>query len=382
MAIQNPLKIAANKALVDFSKDTATDYTFGGNFSNISTQFETFVNNYLFPKITETVIIEQALGNTFNFLAKEVPFIGQMSEEYVVMDTVPIAMDLTQDETLALKRNYPKIASKIYGQGILKKVKFTLNNNDTRLNFSTIGDAVSYALGVYKKKISDINVAEEREIKAMLVDYAINVAKDKRKVTSKEELIEQISKSVLDLQNNSEMHNEANTASGGSVGRYTTVSKLSDILIITTNEVQTYLLNSFIGNTFNIKGLDLSSQIISFDTLGGVFKANKDITLNQTQVDYLKAFGDYQSKVGTVIYKGTIFTFDVSQIFNKDVDEIKPSSDNFAIIIDKNAIRYKRYTQGMLKEPMNNSEFDEVNHWIHYYSFKAVSPFYNKIVIE
>ena len=28
MAVQNPLKLIANKALVDFSKDTATDYTF------------------------------------------------------------------------------------------------------------------------------------------------------------------------------------------------------------------------------------------------------------------------------------------------------------------------------------------------------------------
>ena len=96
MTVQNPLKLIANQALVDFSKDTATDYTFGGNYSSINTQFETFVNKYLFPKITESIIIEQSLGNTFDFLAKEVPFIGQMSEEYVIMDTVPVAMDLTE----------------------------------------------------------------------------------------------------------------------------------------------------------------------------------------------------------------------------------------------------------------------------------------------
>lgn len=40
-----------------------------------------------------------------------------------------------------LKRNYPKMATKLYGQGVLKKTKFTLNNNDTRHNFLTLGDA-------------------------------------------------------------------------------------------------------------------------------------------------------------------------------------------------------------------------------------------------
>lgn len=383
MAVQNPLKLIANQALVDFSKDTATDYTFGGNYSSINTQFETFVNKYLFPKITESIIIEQALGNTFDFLAKEVPYIGQMSEEYVIMDTVPVAMDLTKPQELTFKRNYPKIASRIYGQGILRKVKFTLNNNDTRLNFATIGDAVSYAIGVYKKKISDINVAEEREIKAMLVDYSLNVTKDVRTATSMEETVEQISRAILDLQNNSEKHNEANLASGGAVGRYTTVTKASDILILTSNKVHSYILNTFIGNTFNVEGIDFTSQMISFDDLGGVYKLNKDVTLTQGMVTKLQSFGDYQSSVGEVVYKGTIFTFDVNGIFNaSDFDEIKPQTDNYAFIIDKNAIRYKRYTKGMLKEPFYTGEFDEVNHWIHYYSFKAISPFFNKIVIK
>ena len=383
MATQNPLKLIANQALVDFSKDTATDYTFGGNYSSINTQFETFVNKYLFPKITETIIIEQSLGNSFDFLAKEVPFIGQMSEEYVIMDTVPVAMDLTKPQELTFKRNYPKIASRIYGQGILRKVKFTLNNNDTRLNFATIGDAVSYAIGVYKKKISDINVAEEREIKAMLVDYSLNITKDVRTATSMEETVEEITQAILDLQNNSEKHNEANLASGGSVGRYTTVTKASDILILTSNKVHSYILNTFIGNTFNVEGIDFSSQMISFDDLGGVYKLNKDVTLTQDIVTKLEGYGDYQSTVGEVVYKGTIFTFDVNGIFNKnDFDEIKPETDNYAFIIDKNAIRYKRYTNGMLKEPFYTGEFDEVNHWIHYYSFKAISPFYNKIVIK
>ncbi len=55
-----------------------------------------------------------------------------------------------------------------------KKQKFTLNDNDNRLNWQTLGDAISYAVRVYRKRISDINVSEESEIKAMLVDYALN----------------------------------------------------------------------------------------------------------------------------------------------------------------------------------------------------------------
>lgn len=383
-AITNPLINSAKKALLDFNKDTQNSWSFGTNFSNVNTEFETFVNNYLFPKINETVIIQQALGNTFDFLAEEVDFIGQFSEEYVIMDTVPIALDLTKDEKLLLKRNYPKIASKIYGQGILKKEKFTLNNNDTRLNFAKLSDAVNYAVGVYKKKISNINVSEESEVKAMLVDYATNYVKDKRTATSIEDLTKKISKAILDLQNNSDKHNETHLASGGAIGRYTTTSKLSDIIILTNNTVHSELLNSFIATSFNIEGLDFSDHIISFDDLGGVFKTKVEITLNENQIEILKAYGDYQSSQGNIIPKGTIFTFDVieSGLFDEDeVEEVKPSSDIFAFIIDRQAIRYKRYTKGMLKQPFYSGEFDESNHWIHYYSFKGISPFYNKIVI-
>ena len=35
----------------------------------------------------------------------------------------------------------------------------------------------------------------------------------------------------------------------------------------------------------------------------------------------------------------------------------------------------------MLKEGFYNGEFDEMTYWIHYYSFKAMSPFFNKILI-
>lgn len=373
---------AVQSSLITHNTETGHAWTFGTNWTSQGKEFETYVNKYLFPKLNETLIIESILGNRFNWLAKEVDFIGQYSEEYVILDSVPIELDLSKNAELMLKRNYPKMATKLYGQGILKKLKFTLNNNDTRLNFLTIGDAITYAVSVYRKKITDINVAEEAEVKAMLIDYGINHVKDKRTVTSMEELFETLSEAILNLQNNSAKHNEASTASGGALGRFTTNSKLSDMIIVTTDKVKRYLLNTFLANTFHAEGIDLSKIIISFDDLGGAYRATADITVTQNILNKLQLFGDYQVQVGDTIPKGYVFTYDVSDVITTNLEEIKPTSDLFAMVLDARAIRYKRYTKGMLKQPFYNGEFDEVTYWIHYYSFKAISPFYNKVVIQ
>lgn len=373
-------------SLQDFNHDYGKKWTFGENWSNVNTMFETYVNKYLFPKINETLLIDIALGNRFNWLAKEQDFIGQYSEEYVIMDTIPIEMNLSKSEELMLKRNYPQMATRLYGSGIVKKQKFTLNNNDVRFNFQTLGNATNYALGVLRKKISDINVQEEKEIRAMMVDYAINQLQDsnRRTASSKEDLTERVFEAILNMQNNSAKYNEVHKASGGSVGQYTTVSKLSDIAILTTDSLKSYLLDTKIANTFQMAGIDFTDHIISFDNLGGVYKTTKDVTLaNEDTINYLRAFGDYQAMIGDVIPTGSVFTFNVSDLkeFKGNIEEIKPQGELFAFIFDINALKYKRNTKGMLKEPFYNGEFDEVTHWIHYYSFKAMSPFFNKILI-
>lgn len=374
---------AVQGALLQFNSDTQNSWSFGANWDNTGTSFETFVNKYLFPKLNETLIVEVVNGNRFDWLAQEIDFIGQYSEEYVILDSVPITMDLTKNAELMLKRNYPRLASKIYQQGILKKVKFTLNNNDARLNFLTIGDGIKYAISVYKKKISDINIAEEQEMKAMLLDYALNHTKDQRTVTSMQGLFQEISKAILNLQNNSDKHNEVHTASGGAIGRFTTISSLSDLLIITSDEAKAYLLDTKLANSFHANGIDLSSHIISFDELGGVYKTNKDIKVTTTMLPLLQAMGDYQVEKDDIIPASTIFTFDITSIFDAaDYAEVKPTGEYFAAIYDVRGIRYKRCTKGMLKEPFYNGEFDETTHWIHYYSMKSISPFYNKVTIK
>lgn len=373
---------AVKGAMVQFNNDTQNSWSFGANWNNQGTAFETFVNNYLFPKLNETLIVETVNGNRFDWLAKEVDFIGQYSEEYVILDSVPISMDLSKSAELMLKRNYPKMATKLYQQGILKKMKFTLNNNDNRLNWQTIGDAITYAMAVYKKKISDINIAEEQEYKAMLLDYSLNFTADKRTVTSMQGLFQEISKVILNLQNNSAKHNETSTASGGAIGRFTTVSSINDLLIVTTDEAKAYLLDTKLANTFQAAGIDLSNRIISFDDLGGVYKTNKDIKVTAKIKQGLEAMGDYQVEVDDVIPSQSVFTFDITKLFDTtDYAEIKPTGEYFAMVFDIRGLRYKRCTKGMLKKPFFNGEFDETTHWIHYYSMKAISPFYNKVVI-
>lgn len=372
-------------ALKNFNSATGQAWTWGHNWSNVETQFETFVNKYLFPKLNETALHNVALGNRFDWLAKEKDFIGQYSEEYVILDTVPVNMDLSKKEELMLKRNYPKLATKLYGAPVIKKTKFTLNNNDVRLNFATLADATAYALGVYRKRLSDINVTEEREIKGMLIDYSLNKVKEKRPVQNRDELFTAVFEGILNIQNNSEKYNEADEASGGELGRYTTVSKLSKVAILTNDAMKTYLLDTKLASTFQVAGLDLSDRIISFDDLGGVYKVTADVEIaNAETVQAFRRMGDYQIEIGDICPVDSVITFDVSDKpeFTGNIQEIKPTSDLYAYVFDIDKLRYRRNTKGMLKKPLYNGEFDELNYWIHYPSFKAMSPFYNSLLVH
>src|SRR5688500_13435448 len=103
-----------------------------------------------------------------------------------------------------------------------------------------------------------------------------SVNNSSREVASRDDLFTEVFESILNIQNNSAKYNEANEASGGSIGRYTTVTALKDVIILTNDSMKTYLLESKLANTFHVAGLDLSDRIISFDDLGGLFKLTKD----------------------------------------------------------------------------------------------------------
>lgn len=389
MVDQNTKKtigLALQDSLTEYNKDKNEAWNLGTNYNNLGTQFETYVNHYLFPKLQGTKLINVELGNRFNWLAKETPYIAQLSEEYVILDSVPVDLNLSKEAELMLKRNYPKMATRLYGSGVHKKMKFTLNDNENRLNWQTLGDAIKYATAVYRKKISDINVDEEKEIRAMIIDYALNHmgANLTRKAKDMEDLTSQLFEMVLNIQNNSEKYNQASEASGGAVGRYTTQTPLEDMLMITTDKVKAYLLDTKIANTFQIAGLDLTNHIISFDDLGGVWKLDQDVTITDNDVPVFRSMGDYQVAAGDVFNKGVVFTFDVTKApsFSKAAHEIKPDTDEFAMLMDVRGIYYRRNTSKLLPSYFYNNELDEYTYWMHYYSFKSISPFYNKVCVK
>lgn len=387
---------AVSRAITGFNVENGKQWSFGTNWNAGGSDFETFTNKYLFPKLNETAIVNVALGNRFDWLAVETDFIGQYSEEYVILDTVPTELALDKSTTLMLERNYPKIATKLYGSGIVRKMKFTLNDNIARQQFATIGDAVSYAVNVYKKQISMINVVEEFELKSMIMDYALNQVADKRS-TDANNYIDDLYTAILNLQNNSFKHNEASTASGGSVSTFTTQSQLKDLIIVTTDRQKVKILNSFIAQSFNTAGLDLTDHIVSFQELGGAYKVKGRLAVNGTAVvQALKNAGLYDFKEGDAFEIGDVIAIPnfkeimknqagvTDASFSQWFTEIAPEKDDdlFTVILDARALRYKRYTKNMLKQPFYNGEFDEVTYWIHYYSMKSISPFYNKVVLK
>lgn len=383
-AINKNISLAPQKALQSFNLANNKEWDFGTNWSSVGQEdFETYVNKFLFPKIQETELIQYTLGNKFNHLAKELNTPYQLNEEYVFKDIVPVKMNLDKNATLLLKRNYPKMITKIYGGGILKKFKFTLNAFDPMYNFITLQDAIVYALGMYKATISSINVAEEREIKAMLVDYSLNMVPSKNHihVNTQEELIDNVYKHMLYLQNNTHEYNESFLASNGDTGRFTISTNYDDIVILTSDDMKHKLLDTKIANTYNIAGLDITDKIYSFKNLGDVYILDRDYTVTNETKLIMEEMGDWQVEVGDVIPEGTVFTYYIPQLDGYQT-EIKPiSNELYAFVFDVNCIRYNRFTKGMLKKPFYNQEFDETTYMLHWYDKKNISPFYSKVTI-
>lgn len=374
---------AVINSLEQYNSTFGKQWSLGASWTNVGTEFETYVMDFLFPKLNETTLIQKDLGNRYDFLAEEKEFIGQLDEEYVFKDTIPINLNLSKAERSLLKRNYPKIMSKLYSGMYVKKQKFTLNNNDVRQNFATLADAVKYALGIYKKIISDLNYSEELEMKSMLVDYTQHV-QDKRHVDSLDQMCSDIIEGILNLQNNSHRHNEYKLASNGHIGRYTTTTKLEDVAILTTDKIKAYILNENNANKFNIDGVDISKRVMSFEDLGGTYVLTEDVTIENIEtIVLMREFGNYETEKGDLIEEGSMFSYDVSELkdFIGKLREIKPETpDLFAYVHDINKIRYKRNTKNMIKQPFYNQDSDEYNHMIMLPQSKNISPFYNSIL--
>lgn len=368
---------------------SAPSWVTGENWDNTGTSFETFINKGLFPKINSTNLEQVALGNTFDVIAVEMDsgMIGQLTEEYVFADTLPQGLDLTEDVKALLRVNYPKLITKLYQEGAFRVKRFTLNNNDMRLNWLTLGDAVKMAGGAYLNAISGINLDEERQILAMVIDYFNNYGTS-YEVPTLDALYTKCSELLMNMQRADHIYNEASTASGGALARYSTSSNLDDIIILSTNEIIAGIYDTKIANTFQLAGLDITSRFLGWRTLSWTYKTTADVTITDANtVQTFATMGFEGFGLNKVIPKNSAFTFDISKLteFEGKAELIAPrdkegnviAGEQVAYIMDEQKIRYKRSTQDMIKMPFYNNLRDENTHALHFYTFKAMSPFKN-----
>lgn len=359
----------------------------GINWSNIGQElFETYINKYLFPKINSTSLIRVVMNDRFAPYTVDTDVIGQFFEEYIFTDIVPTQLKLDNDEMMNLRRNYAQMRTKLYREGNYFKYKFTANDNDFRLNWSTFDDAIKALAGIYNNMIDSFNIWCEKSKKATIIDYALHFVKSREKVDSMEALVKSININMLDMQDKTTDYNEADTASGNPLTEKTMSSNLEDILIITDTKTKEYMLNSIIANTFANTGLDLSNHIMSFKTLGGTWITTDNVVISDPNtISKFTAMGMWEPRNGGGLHipKGSIFTFDVSKLteFADKAEEYKPKSDYFAFMIDTNGLRFRQNTKGMAKKPIYLQDTDEWQHMFMFYAMFAISPFAQKHLV-
>lgn len=342
-------------------------------------EYNNFFKGFLFPKVAETIARKTSGYNHFQDLVIEDTRTSLINEEYAVLDTVPTFTNFTQDDVHILNSNFPRIGTRVFTKGVWRKFKITINLLTAPRSFHTFADVVEYYLEVIESRIKMLNVIEEKETIGLLVDYS-NTVKENMVSTSISDTVRKISLAVDNLQNNNQ-YNEVTSVMGEGY-ELTDASLLKDILIVTSTAVKAELRDSVLAQNFHNEGIDLSNQIRAFSDLGGVWKVTKDITLNQTQQSYVQSKGLYNfDKDNNVLKAGTIITFPIAGQ-ESNMEEIKPPSDNFAIVLDKRGLVLKQDTSYLKAPEFTNGETMNVNIYMHYASSKYLSIFTPKVVIK
>lgn len=387
------LQGAIAASINQWNENQGASWTLGTNWSNVGTDFETFVHKNFFPKLTETIQNLPRIGNPFQWLAKQRPIVGQYREEFAVMDQLPTGVNLGTDAQLLLNPLYPKVKTRLYQNGFRRKMKFTIDlSGDITQNFLTLQDGIDYVTGAYINALNSINITEMREMFGAIVDYTKNNLSNTQKftVSSLDEAIHNTYVAMARMQTPTSGMNEGMTAAGPAVGRLTRQSPLNRLMIICSDTAYAHLLDTVIANTFQIAGLDITEHILTFPTLDntapndGVYKLTADVVITEQQtVDTLNAFGIYNARIGTVYKEGAVFTFDVSELteFADRFEQIGLSDDNEIIIIDTASIMYLQDTSNMVQQ-FNNPEVDGVTYYLKYNSTKNISPFTNKAIVQ
>lgn len=397
----------AIRAIKNFNSATSAQWQLGDVFNAktmLPTDLATFIYQGLLPKVQETIAKTVKLGNPFAFWRKDAKKVGQLKEEYVFLDSIANGIDLTKDRTLLLREMYAKIATRFWGYGEYSQRSFTLNRNDIYQNFSTLAGLTNYYLNLINNRLSMFNYDDSEIIKAMFIDYfGKNVKGNKhqyREVNESEEFIQAtydyIMSSLLD---STSYYNEAyktvdnpredqDAAEQMDAVKYTTRAELKDLMIITTGKTKRLLLDTKIATNFHDEGLDISNHIMAFDNFDRAVKVTDDVTLDEEAVVYFRNAGNKVAEIGDVVKKGDVLLFDVSKVkaFSGKVEKViknagLDTAENFALIVDMNALKYEADTSTIIENPMNNTLFMESNQDMNYFSFKGISPFNNKAMV-
>lgn len=384
------------EALDQFNRSYGTQYAPTAPWTgDVAIHFTNFVNNNLFPKIADTKYHEAILGDAWSFATKNDPNIASYDEEYAFMDIVPRNLNMSKAGTSLFKRNYKRIATNLYGPGNYRMLSFSLESNYTRRNFSTIGDAIAYALGAYKHCIQMVNIDEERQKTAKIVDYANKNVRVHETASSLEDMAHKLNLLLMNMTSNSDKYNEAIQlcAPNEIGGRYTTTTDMSHLMILTTTDVKEYMLGTLLANTYQTKGIDITNMIKAFPTLTYAWRATQDITMDADLVKVLNAFGDEDAEVGDVIPKDAVITIDPEEFLSEHPDKTKfepitpknkvgEANKPWALVFDTRALKFARFTDGMVEKPFINQSVKEYKYYMHYYHRNNISPFYNKAIVS
>lgn len=357
----------------------------GQNWSGFSEKMHgTFMFEYLLPKVGRTDLFQVKIQDRFIRYTKMLTNMAQFNEEYTMTDIVPTMLREDADVMTNFKTNFPKMRTKFYNEGQVYQYRYSINPKD-RLKFSSIGDCLRAQQAIYDNVISSFNMYNEDAKKATIIDYAMRSVKDTTKVENADDLVQLILLKYLNLQSKSHKHNEADLAAGDEHTRKTTVSNGEDLLIITTDEIKLFILNSVMANTFQVAGIDITNQISSFEDLGGNYELTEAVTITSDKTKAaFEAMGFIFDRQSVTFPKGSKFNWDITSLeeFKSKYKEIKPKSKFWFAMYDVNAFRFE-----MNRENGVRIQDDSINGWsgvvnvtVSMMTNNNISPFANKCV--
>jgi hypothetical protein len=375
--------------------------TLGSNFSATGINIDSFLMDNFFPTLFATYNVTRKLNDRWTNATKSISENrGAYTQEYVFADAMNVGLKFTDRGRIQFERNVPQTLTKIYGAGYYMHRVWTFDNTQIRQNMSTFAELLTYYGTAVEKILSDTAMQNEYVKTASILQYQPYAKDVTNTVTDDDSFVKAIYEKTLAMLEKSAAHNEASAAQKMVTNpalalRYTSMSDLEDIYILTSTKTKALLLNSYIANTFNAAGIDLLSHVISYDSFDIAVQLTDDVTLTADDVAAIKVlYQDIQPQIGDVVYKDSIFTFDTASMlqvpsFAGKLQTLSPfvadggtlAKDYFAAILDVNALNFLVDFQNMFGEPQKIGGGIATQHFLNYYQNNYISVFENKAYI-